>query len=78
MKLFHPLLLLQLLSFVFGSYESCVLLRGIEVDGDGHTALNLDEIKLSMGVEIFDFSNPVIGTLAECSSEGQSRLMRVF
>lgn len=64
----HLLLTVQLLSFVLGSDGACVPLSGIEADGDGQTALNLDAIKLSMSVEIFDFSNPVIPTLAGCSS----------
>ncbi|CAM9420198.1 unnamed protein product [Ectocarpus fasciculatus] len=50
------------------SVSSCVPLNGIVEDGNGTTTLNLDEIKASMSTEIFDFSNPVIPTLAACSS----------
>ena len=75
MRHLHLLPLLQLLPFAFGSDESCVSLTGIEIDGDGQTALNLEEIRSSMSVEIFDFSNPVIPTLAACSS-GESPPLR--
>ncbi|CAM9684465.1 unnamed protein product [Ectocarpus sp. 12 AP-2014] len=68
----HGVVLLLLARAVVSSPSpgpSCVPLNGIVDDGNATTTtLNLDEIKVSMNAEIFDFSNPVIPTLAACSS----------
>lgn len=64
-----PLLLLLTPPALSSEQEDCgVALHGIDEDGDGKTALNLADIKVSMQEKIFAFSNPVIPTLAACSS----------
>jgi len=69
-SLVHLLLLVVLLAPAAGSgQDECgVVLKGIEEHGDGQTALNLADIKASMKDSIYDFSNPIIPTLAGCSS----------
>ncbi|CAM9482619.1 unnamed protein product [Ectocarpus fasciculatus] len=48
---------------------SCVPLSGIVTGGHSATnTLNLDEIKVSMSVEMFHLSNPVIPAVAACST----------
>lgn len=48
---------------------SCVPLSGIVTGGQIATnTLDLDEIKVSMSVEMFHLSNPVIPAVAECST----------
>lgn len=48
---------------------SCVPLSGIVTGGQSaDNTLDLDEIKVSMGVEMFHLSNPVVPAVAACST----------
>lgn len=69
MRYYHGVALV-LLARVVDSTPSCVPLIGIEKDGDGTATLNLDEMKVSMELEVFDFNNAVVPALVACSSGG--------
>lgn len=51
-----------------GSSQQCVELTGIE-PGGGEGVLDLDEMLISLENEPFDLSNPLITTVAGCSSQ---------
>lgn len=68
MRYYHGMVLALLAPVVVSTTPSCVPLIGIEKDGDGTATLNLDDMRVSLELEVFDFNNAVVPALVACSS----------
>ncbi|CAM9338597.1 unnamed protein product [Ectocarpus sp. 8 AP-2014] len=68
MRYYHGMVLALLARVVVSTTPSCVPLIGIEKDGDGTATLNLDDMRVSLELEVFDFNNAVVPALVACSS----------
>lgn len=61
------LLTLLLAIAALGANDACVVLQGISNNSSGDGGLDLATMQDTLSMEPFDFTNPVIPTIADCS-----------